>query len=216
MTDVGGTQAFRARYRAGIAPGYSGVRHAVIVFAFGFFGIGVCAARVTTWDRSVAWAIVAGLLTMNVGHYAVHRWLGHRKTRIGKLFYKRHSGDHHTFFTDGAYTIDSSRDLRVVLFPVYLLFGIALVIVPLFVGTLSLFCPPAVAWAFGSAVLIGYVWYEFVHLVDHLPDTVALTRFPVLHFLREHHRRHHNHALQHTKNMNITLPLTDVLLRTRV
>ncbi len=207
-------EAFRARYRAQIAAGYSGARHAAIVFAFGLAGIAACLGQVAAWSPAPALAVVAGLLTMNVGHYAVHRWLGHRKTAIGKLFYARHTGDHHAFFTYQAYTIDSARDLRVVLFPVFLLFALELTVVPLGVIGVGRLVGAAAGWAYGAALLIGYVWYEFVHLVDHLPDSVGLTRWPVLAGLRAHHRLHHDRARATRNNLNITLPLTDLALGT--
>lgn len=209
------TTEFRQRYRSNIAPSYSGWLHGSFVFGVGGLEMLYCFSQVQGLALWHYLLVPAALLFTNVGEYVAHRELGHKKRSWAKLFYSRHTGDHHTFFTHEDYLIDNSRDLRVVLFPALLLVAVsALVAAPLglFLGWLL---SPAAGWLFAGSLLLGYLFYEFVHLCDHLPASNPLTRLPVIRQLREHHRLHHDPAIATTKNFNVTLPITDYLLGTR-
>lgn len=210
------TEQFRASYRAGISRHYSGWLHGGFVFGVGGAEMLYCFLQVSdpaTWHFLL---IPAALLFTNVGEYVAHRELGHKKRRWAKLFYSRHTGDHHSFFTHQDYLIDSSRDLRVVLFPAFLLVAVsALVAAPLGL-LLGWLLAPSAGWLFAGSLLLGYLFYELVHLCDHLPDGHPLTQLPVFRQLREHHRLHHDPANATSRNFNVTLPITDWLLGTRL
>ncbi|PKM21861.1 MAG: sterol desaturase, partial [Gammaproteobacteria bacterium HGW-Gammaproteobacteria-14] len=144
-----------------------------------------------------------------------HKSLGHKKRRFAGLFYSRHSGDHHPFFTHEDYTINSLRDLRVVLFPAFLLVAVTLLIaIPLGLTVRALFGSSELGWAMAGGVLLAYLFYEWVHLCDHLPDSNPLTRLPLIQYLRQHHRHHHDPSGRDS-NFNVTLPISDWLLGTK-
>jgi sterol desaturase/sphingolipid hydroxylase (fatty acid hydroxylase superfamily) len=208
------TDRFRQQYRAGISRWYSGPAHMIFVFGLGGLLALFCFYNVDGLSVAAVAMVVFALLLGNLGEYVAHKSLGHKKRRFAGLFYSRHSGDHHTFFTHEDYTIHSMRDLRVVLFPAFLLVAVTLLIAaPLGLAAGALLGPDA-GWALAGGVLLSYLFYEFIHLCDHLPDSHPLTRLPLIRTLREHHRHHHSPEGL-TTNFNVTLPITDWLLGTK-
>ena len=204
------TDQFRQQYRRRINRYYSAVAHLLFVFGVGGAMVIFCYWQLPSVSIVTWLALLFALLLGNVGEYLAHRLLGHKKRRFAGLFYARHSGDHHTFFTDQDYTIDTLRDLRVVLFPAFLLPAVTLLIaLPAAALAAWLFGAEA-GWSMAAGVLLAYLLYEFIHLCDHLPDQHWLARLPAIRSLRAHHRRHH-HPLGRAHNFNVTLPLTDLL-----
>lgn len=208
------TERFRQQYRNGISRWYSGIAHLLFVFGLGGAMMLYSFLQVQHIATGVVVAIILAMLLGNLGEYVAHKSLGHKKRRFAGLFYSRHSGDHHTFFTDQDYTINSLRDLRVVLFPAFLLVAVTLLIAaPLALLARQLGGEDA-GWAMAGGVLLAYLFYEFVHLCDHLPDGHFLTRLPGIRSLRAHHR--HHHAIDgKDSNYNVTIPLSDWLLGTK-
>lgn len=115
------TETFRARYRAAIHPRYSGRLHALWIAVAGLTVVLVSMAQLEAVQTFEWFVLVLALLLGNIGEYAIHLSLGHRKKRWAKLFYQRHTGDHHSFFTDSNMQWQSPRDWRVVLFPAWLI-----------------------------------------------------------------------------------------------
>ncbi|WP_430461729.1 sterol desaturase family protein [Thalassolituus sp. LLYu03] len=208
--------AFRARYRAGISPRYSGVLHMLVVAATGLavmLAAGLHLQQVKAWE----WLLLpAALVLVNFAEYAAHRWLGHRKTRIGRLFYSRHTGDHHSFFIADDLPYQSTRDWRVVLFPAWLIYVFLLgLIVP--GGWLLLMLVSAnAACLFAIGGIGGYLFYEVMHFSYHLPAGSFVERTPIWWRLRRLHQIHHERERMAECNFNITLPLFDWLLGTLV
>jgi hypothetical protein len=150
--------------------------------------------------------------------YWFHREVLHRPRPWAKFAYKRHTLEHHRFFDYEHITNDSFDDLKITLFPWWaggslaiLAYGISFALTPL------LGANAAHLVMFMSTFYMAL--YESVHTVSHLPDGHFLTRLPVLSFLREHHRLHHDPALMGKYNFNIVIPLFDwwcgALVRTR-
>ena len=114
-------QAFRRDYRAAVHPLYNPWLHAGFVLAYGLLWIGWLwhtLEAVAPWQ----WLLVpATLVFFSWGEYQVHRRLGHNRTRLGRLFYKRHTGDHHSFFVEALMPYETARDWRVILFPAWLI-----------------------------------------------------------------------------------------------
>jgi sterol desaturase/sphingolipid hydroxylase (fatty acid hydroxylase superfamily) len=208
------TDRFRQQYRSGINRWYSGIGHMLFVFGFGGAMMLYSFLQLESFSATVIAAVAFAMLLGNIGEYLAHKSLGHKKRRFAGLFYSRHSGDHHTFFTDQDYTISNLRDLRVVLFPAFLLVAVTLLIaLPLALLARQVAGENA-GWAMAGGVLLAYLFYEFVHLCDHLPDGNILTQLPGIRALRAHHR--HHHAVEgRDSNFNVTIPLSDWLLGTK-
>lgn len=203
---------FREQYRNAISPHYRYWLHTSFVFGGGSALIIFCFSHITQVSVStIIWAVLA-LLTMNVGEYVAHRYLGHKKRKLAKLFYQRHTGDHHSFFSHINYQIESLQDLRVVLFPAFLLVAVTLLVALPFGKLISLGFGSDAGWSYAGALLSGYIFYEVVHLIDHLPEQNPFTRLPLFKQFREHHRQHHHPDIALIKNFNVTFPLMDYLL----
>ena len=206
-------QGFQQEYRRGIAAGYSGYLHAAAVLAVGILTLGYSALQLQSPSPWQWLTLLAALVIGNLLEYVAHRWLGHRRTRLLPLFYQRHSGDHHRFFTHLDMLWQSHRDWRVVLFPLYLILLVILangalgwVLAQLFSANLG--------WLWLMGTVLAYLLYEICHFTWHLPADHPLFRIRVLDAMRERHRLHHHPKRMNRINFNITWPLTDWLLGT--
>ncbi len=202
-------EKFRGKYRADISSSYSGWLHMVFVLLVGVSVIsyGLMQINDVSWLEWLVFPLT--MLVVNFAEYYAHRWLGHRKTKYGKLFYQRHSGDHHSFFLEHAMPYQSVRDWRVVLFPGYLIIAfIAGLVVP--GGWLLMqIATDNVAYLYGAAAISGYLLYEVMHFSYHLPDGSFVERTPIWRELRQLHVEHHKRDLMTEKNFNITIPIFD-------
>lgn len=202
--------AFRDRYRAGISPRYNAWLHGLFVFAWGGASLAWFCAQldaVKPWE----WlTILPTLALFSWGEYTIHKNLGHHKVRgPGALFYKRHTGDHHSFFIDTRMVYEQARDWRVILFPAWLIVLYSLATLAAW-WTLS-FLNANVAALFSATLLAGYLSYEFFHACEHLPDRHPLARLPWIRHMRQLHALHHRRDLMQTRNFNLVFPLVDWL-----
>lgn len=209
---------FRQQYRAGIATSYSGWVHMITVLTVGF-GVIIYAVLQLQSASLLEWLVFPlTMLVVNFAEYCAHRWLGHKKTQYGKLFYSRHTGDHHSFFLDHSMNYQAVRDWRVVLFPVYLIFAFLFgLILPTAYVLSELFSMNA-AYIYGAAGITGYLFYEVMHFSYHIPrghwaEKMFLV-IPGWTALRHLHVLHHKREKMAEINFNITLPIFDVLLGT--
>ncbi len=207
------TEAFRSRYRAAIHPLYNPWLHGAFVLLFGIFAVAAFWRTV----HSVSWlewlTVPLSLLLFNFGVYMVHRHLGHRKKAFAKMFYARHAGDHHSFFTPGHMTYDSARDWRVILFPAWLIV-IHTLLITLPLWWLLAQVNANVAGLFAGCMVLGYLLYEVFHACEHLPPQNPLTRLPWIRQMRRLHELHHRRERMQERNFNIVLPLMDYLFGT--
>jgi hypothetical protein len=209
---------FRDQYRKGIATRYSGWVH---MFSVLLVGLGVIIYALSQLNSAslMEWLIFPTvMLLVNFAEYYAHRWLGHRKTKYGKLFYSRHTGDHHSFFLENAMNYEAVRDWRVVLFPVYLIFAFLLGLIVPAGYLLSEFFSMNVAYIYAAAGISGYLLYEVLHFSYHIPrghwaEQIFLI-IPGWTALRHLHVLHHKRDKMGEANFNITFPIFDFLLGT--
>jgi hypothetical protein len=207
--------AFRDRYRADvIGPRYSGAAHFLFTTCM---SLGVITAlawgvRAPTWRE---WLTVPiGFLVANAAEYFGHRGPMHHKRRFLGLIFKRHTLEHHRFFTDEAMSYESARDIKMVLFPPsVLLFFFGGIGLPLG-GLAWLAFGGNVARLFLSTAFAYYLTYEWLHFSYHLSPETWLGRLRVIAALRGHHQRHHDPARMTTHNFNITFPICDAVFGT--
>jgi len=206
------TEGFRARYRAGVSRWYNAWLHGGFVLAFGVAVLILLANRLNHPHGGEWLAIPLGLLVFNWGEYTVHRMFGHHKYRIGALFYKRHTGDHHSFFVETQMPYEQARDWRVIFFPAWLivLFCAGLVLA---YWAMALFDTNFAA-LFCMTLLGGYLTYEVFHTCEHLPAQHWVARLPWIRHMRRLHQLHHRRDLMQTRNFNLVVPLMDWLCGT--
>ncbi len=212
--NVTSMEAFRTRYRAGIGRLYNGWVHMMIVLLVGLTVIGYSLLQLTS-PSFLEWLVLPVIIVLvNLAEYVAHRWLGHKKTRAGKLFYSRHTGDHHSFFLEDYMPYQSVRDWRVVLFPAYLIFAFLIGLIIPMGAVLFFFASPNAAYLMAAGGIFGYLFYEVMHFSYHLPDGSFAERVPGWKHMRQLHNLHHRRDLMGNSNFNITLPIFDVLLGT--
>lgn len=205
-------QRFRQTYRRQIAHTYRAWRHGACVAALGLGLMALFLASANDIHALEYSAVVLTLLALNMGEYWVHKNLGHFKRRFGRLFYKRHTGDHHSFFSHTQMRYEQMRDFRVILFPVWLV-----LVQGAGAGVLYL----ALCWLNSNIASLvaatwvgGYLLYELFHALEHLPDRHLLSRLPWVAQMRTLHALHHRRDLMHSHNFNIVFPLSDWLFGT--
>ncbi len=203
------TPAFRARYRASINLRYNPWLHGGFVLVYGLASLAFFCRQIDSASALEWLTVPLTLVFFSWGEYHVHKGLGHHKHRLGALFYKRHTGDHHSFFVAGQMQYEQARDWRVILFP-------ALLVVLYSLGQLAAWALLSrlnghVAALFAATMMLGYLSYEIFHACEHLPDSHPLARLPWIRHMRHLHALHHRRDLMQTHNFSIVFPLMDWL-----
>jgi hypothetical protein len=207
---LGQVEAYRPWFREHVRPpSYAPVAH---VIAHIGPPVASCAYAVSRLERvsALQWLTVPAMLLFGSAFvYWFHRFVLHRPTSAS-FAYERHTLQHHRFFDYDHITADEPKDLYIMLFPWWS--GLLLSVLML---ALSFALAPLAGANVAHLVMFMSTFYlllyEAVHTVSHLPDENLLTRLPVLSFLREHHRLHHEPALMGKHNFNVVIPLFDWL-----
>ena len=205
---------FRQQYVEQISPWYNGLLHIVVMYAAGIGAIAWCVSRMQnpTWE----WLFVIPVaIAGNFVEWAMHRYVMHRLIDVFALraIYDRHVRQHHQYFTDNDYTIDSVKEHRIVFFPWRVLAVLA--ISGSILGGL-------VGWAVGPnagyvvfVTMIGhYMLYETFHYCCHVQDNWFVRNMPFVSTIRRHHAAHHNMGIMMRVNMNLTFPFADWAMKT--
>ncbi|MEN1727599.1 MAG: fatty acid hydroxylase family protein [Pseudomonadota bacterium] len=210
------TEHYREHYRQAYIPRhYSGRFHLAFILVFCLGGITLAAGQLDSVSALEWLALPATFLYANLAEYLGHRWVMHRPRKGLKLVFKRHTKQHHRFFTSSTMAMDSTLDYRAVLFPpVLMIFFFAAFAAPAGL-LLAIVASTNVAWLFVIMALAYYLNYELLHLAYHLPDDSAWFRLTLLKRLRTLHHEHHNPSIMSHKNFNITYPIFDWLFQTR-
>lgn len=218
MANVQVLQTFRRRYRAKIAANYKGQLHALIVILAGLSVISYALMQLKSVGGQELLTIPITLVMVNFAEYAAHRWLGHKKRQLMKLFYLRHTIDHHNFFLESVMAFDNTKDWRVVLFPAYLIFAFIFGLILPIGYLLTEFVSANVAYLYAISAISGYLLYEVLHFSYHIPkNKLSYKLFSILPgwlALKRLHTLHHNKANMTNVNFNVTYPLFDIILKT--
>jgi len=206
-------QAFRNDFRSKIGRLYHGWAHVALIYAIGLAAIWYFARRVQApaWYE---WLVVPlAFLGANVFEWWIHKYVMHRPIKGLLGIYKRHTLAHHQFFTENEYTLDNSRDFRIVFFPPYALVTfIAMSLVPAAIlGALGL---ANAGWLLLITNTAIYLNYELFHYCCHVKDDRIVRHIPFINTIRRHHAAHHNTAIMMERNFNLTYPIADWLFGT--
>ena len=205
--------AFRAAYRAQIAPLYEGRVHVALIYVIGGAAIWYAAQHVhsATW---VDWTVVPlAVVLANIFEWFLHAKVMHRP-RAGLMgIYRRHTLAHHQFFTQEEPFHDGSRDFRIVFFPPYALIAFLLMasVGGYLVGRVW---SDNAGWLVVCAAGGMYLNYEFFHWCCHVRDDRVLRYVPFVNTIRRHHIAHHDTSIMMNRNMNLTYPFADWLFGT--
>jgi hypothetical protein len=199
------TAEFREKYRIEqVGPRYSGPLHLAFTSTLSLAVIALALSLV----RAPGWALLtvpATFLYANLIEYLGHKGPMHHPSRLLRLVHRRHTLEHHAFFTRAEMQVDSPRDFKMVLFPPLLIaffFGVFALPAGLLLRALA---GPNVALLFVATAMAYFLCYEWLHLAYHLGHGGPL---------RRHHAAHHDPALMARRNFNITFPVCDLLFGT--
>ncbi len=210
------TRQFREHYQnTEISKYYSGIGH------FTFTSVlCICIIAWSIWQlQSPSWlellTVPITFLYANLSEYLGHRGPMHHKRKFLGLVFKRHTLQHHRYFTDEAMECASSRDFKMILFPpVLIIFFFTVFALP--VGAvLYALLSHNVGYLFVATAIGYFLNYEWLHLLYHQPESSVFFKLPGLKALRRHHLIHHEPALMASANFNITYPICDTLFGTR-
>ncbi len=200
--------AFRAAFRARIAPAYAGWAHVALIFALGAAAIWYCSRQIAhpAWYEFLI--IPLAFAISNAFEWWIHKYVMHRPVKGLMGIYNRHTLAHHQFFTDVEPAFDTSRDFRIVFFPPYALVAFMVLSLPpaAILGALGL---PNAGWLLLITNVGLYLNYEFFHYCCHVRDDSIVRHIPLINSIRRHHIAHHDTAIMMERNFNLTYPIAD-------
>ena len=107
------------------------------------------------------------------------------------------------------------REMKFVLIPAWASVALFVGLSPL-AALLWFFVAHNVALLFMATCMFYVVSYELLHAAYHVPDGSFIARLPFIAALARHHAIHHDPRLMQKWNMNVSLPLWDIVRGTRI
>ena len=205
---------FRESYVNQISPFYNGLLHIGVMYVAGITAIYYCASQLSnpTW----AWlTIIPVAIAGNFVEWVMHKYVMHRQIDVFALraIYDRHTRQHHQYFTDTDYTIDTVKEHRIVFFPwrVLIVLGVAGTILGYIASKIF---NPNVGYILYMTMVGHYLLYETFHYCCHIKENWFVRNMPFINTIRRHHAAHHNLGIMMHKNMNLTFPFADWIMGT--
>ena len=212
MTDR--QKKFRESYVSQISPFYNGLVHIGVMYVAGITAIYYCSSQLInpTW----AWlTIIPVAIAGNFVEWGMHKYVMHRLIDVFALraIYDRHTRQHHQYFTDTDYTIDTVKEHRIVFFPwrVLIVLGVAGTILGYIASKIF---NPNVGYILYMTMVGHYLLYETFHYCCHIKENWFVRNMPFINTIRRHHAAHHNLGIMMHRNMNLTFPLADWIMGT--
>jgi len=206
------TAAARSEVRqelvSGIPTGYSPWVHLAVPT---FLALAVIAGSLALLRGVSAWQLAlvpVFLVAGNAVEWNAHRGLLHRHVRFAARLYRAHAQHHQVFATEDM-AVRDPRELRLVLLP-WDAFQLILAVALLVAFSLVAVGQPNLAALWVASAAAYVLAYEWMHLLYHLPLGTSARRLPFLAALRHHHALHHG-PQQQRFNLNVTVPLWDLV-----
>jgi len=201
---------YRTQYREQfIGRNYQGWLHFAFTVSMASTIIVLCAMQlhaVTPWE----WlTLPLTFVYANFAEYFGHRGPMHHLRPGLRMVYERHTRQHHRFFTETNMAFESSRDFKVVLFPLVLVAFFLLAFGTPIALLLAWLTTPNVGYLFALTAAAYFLNYELLHFAHHLPSEHIVSRLPGMRVLRRLHTAHHDPKLMARHNFNISYPLGD-------
>tara|TARA_Y100001970_G_C14046122_1_gene756426 strand:- start:249 stop:908 length:660 start_codon:yes stop_codon:yes gene_type:complete len=212
---------FRRHYRGvGIAKSYSGWVNLMSNIGLCLAVLIGCLSQVKDMQLIELLAVPVTFLIVNFEEYLSHRWPSHQRIKGFRFLFKRHSMQHHRFFTHSEMYYEMPGDFEIVLFPTrilgfyFIVFGIPLA------GVSYYFWGKNVALLSLSTAVFLFLNLDLLHFYFHLKPSAFFSKVmdlvPIFRRLKENHTIHHNPMLMMKGNYNITYPVMDILFKTKI
>ncbi|MEK7485761.1 MAG: fatty acid hydroxylase family protein [Planctomycetota bacterium] len=193
---------------------YSGLLHFGFINAFGITGILMSLLAIQDVSGKELLVVPITFLYANLVEYLAHKGPMHHKKRFLSLIFRRHTLEHHHFFTHESMSYEGTQDYKMVLFPpILIVFFFGFFALP--VGFLLYYYLSAnTGYLFVLTALGYYLNYEWLHFCYHLREDSWAGKLPFMARLRQHHTVHHDTRLMNRYHFNITYPFCDYLFGT--
>lgn len=143
--------------------------------------------------------------------WTLHKYLMH--TPLWQYPFRAHALVHHGLFRTGdKYFLSDAKVIRKVRFAWWNAPLILLLHTPLILWTGQALESSIFAGAL-SALVLYYFLYEYLHYCMHIPKQRRLEKTAWFRWLDAHHHMHHK---RHFNNLNVVLPLADILFGTLI
>ena len=187
--------------------------HMLVPSTVGLAMIGVALSLI---EHLTAWQLLTVpfvYVLANANEWTIHRWALHRRHPLAPVLYEQHTPKHHMLYLTDDMAIRDPREYRLVLIPAYGLFLIFATSLPI-TALIWWLVSRNVACLYAATAIAYTVSYEWLHLSYHLPHDHPVARSRLIRALRRHHAIHHDPRLMQRWNLNVTVPLWDVVMRT--
>jgi hypothetical protein len=162
------------------------------------------------------WQIIGftgGVIYCSFFEWMLHRHVMHRPWKFFRYPFQAHAVVHHqTFRADASYHLQKETDKRTVPMAWWNAPAIWLLHVAPVLGLQWLVDKP-IAWGTFVALIGYYAAYEYMHWCMHVPRKRNIERSGIFFRLNGHHVLHHRYMF---KNLNVVLPLFDLLFGTLI
>jgi sterol desaturase/sphingolipid hydroxylase (fatty acid hydroxylase superfamily) len=182
-----------------------------LVLCTGACAFALSMLRTVTWVE--ACIFVAALVFANVAEWFLHAKVMHRPVRLLRSVYRLHAKRHHAIYVTEDMGARESREWPFILMEPMEFLGLA-VIAACVGGVVGAVFGQDAGWTVVAALAMYVGAYEILHLSYHLPADHPIGRNRLIRRLARHHAIHHDLGLMGKWNMNITVPLADICLRT--
>ena len=159
--------------------------------------------------------VPAVYLFANAFEWWIHGAALHRRHPLAPVLYDQHTPKHHMLYLTEDMAMRDPREYRLVLIPAY---GLLLIILGQLGATFGLWWLGLrnVACLYAATAIAYAVSYEWLHFSYHLPHEHPVARNAIIKRLARHHAVHHDPRIMQRWNMNVTVPLMDVVMGTAV
>jgi hypothetical protein len=173
--------------------------------------VGGARRRVVTLIMSELAAFVGFFVYGSFFEWTLHKYLMH--TPFWHYPFRAHALVHHGLFRTGKkYFLSDPKVIRKVRFAWWNAPFIFILHAPAILWLQRVLGLDILIGAF-SALIFYYFLYEYLHYCMHIPKGRWLERTAWFRWLDSHHHMHHK---RHFNNLNVVLPLADIVLRTLI
>lgn len=198
---------------ASIPKSYNDIAHAAVPSGIGALVILWCLVSVSF----SYWMIPVVALTLFVCfgfEWFVHRYVLHASFPLLSIIHRKHI-QHHMIYTDQDMAMRSRKELHLILMPAYAIVAVLLFIAPV-ITIIGLLFGTAAAKIVLTTMMVFFLAYEWLHYAYHHPPGTLISRSRIIQTLKENHRKHHNPKVMQRYNFNVTFPIFDWIMKTKI